>query len=63
MIILKQHVFQLVMLSLEALGRFGGKSPFFPGVEEAGVASAAGAGSPSGPADQTQDVVSRLSAA
>ncbi|CAH1642751.1 unnamed protein product [Spodoptera littoralis] len=40
-----------------------GKSPFFPGVEEAAVAGgAAGAGSPSVP-DQAQDVVSRLSAA
>ncbi|XP_063836010.1 uncharacterized protein LOC135085188 [Ostrinia nubilalis] len=40
-----------------------GKSPFFPGVEEAAVAGgAAGAGSPAGP-DQAQDVVSRLSAA
>lgn len=42
---------------------FAGKSPFFPGVEEASVAGgAAGAGSPSGP-EQAQDVVSRLSAA
>ncbi|KAJ0169648.1 hypothetical protein K1T71_014833 [Dendrolimus kikuchii] len=41
-----------------------GKSPFFPGVEEAAIAAgAAGAGSPAMPAEQTQDVVSRLSAA
>ncbi|CAF4912792.1 unnamed protein product [Pieris macdunnoughi] len=40
-----------------------GKSPFFPGVEEGSVASAAGAGSPPGPNEQAQDVVSRLSAA
>ncbi|CAH0757665.1 unnamed protein product [Diatraea saccharalis] len=38
------------------------KSPFFPGVEEAAGPGGAAAGSPAGP-DQSQDVVTRLSAA
>lgn len=57
----KHSIFLPIFITLFSI--FPGKSPFFPGVEEAGVASGAGAGSPSGPADQTQDVVSRLSAA